>query len=101
MDDEVPVGFVMIFPYDDAGFRVVNIVRLLVDSRFQRKGLGRQLLEATINWINSLTPNVNRIRISTFPENAVALNLYRSSGFTGGEIEDGEVVLYREATGDS
>jgi diamine N-acetyltransferase len=78
----------------------VNIVRLLVDSRFQQKGIGRQLLEATLDWIKSLSPRVSRIRISTFPENAVALNLYKSSGFSGDEIEDGEVALYRRVTAD-
>lgn len=79
----------------------MNVVRLLVDSRFQQKGIGRRLLEATLDWINSLSPRVNRIRISTLPENAVALNLYKSSGFSGDEIEDGEVVLYRRVTDDT
>jgi diamine N-acetyltransferase len=99
-DDGVAVGFVMIFPYNSEEQRVVNIVRLLVDFRFQQKGIGRQILEATLEWIKSLSPTVNRIRISTFPENAVALNLYKSSGFSGDEIEDGEVVLYRRVTDD-
>jgi diamine N-acetyltransferase len=99
-DDGVTVGFVMIFPYDSGELREVNIVSLLVDSRFQQMGIGRQILEATLDWIKSLSPTVNRIRISTFPENAVALNLYKSSGFSGDEIEDGEVVLYRRVTDD-
>ena len=100
LDDGVAVGFVMIFPYNSGGLRVVNVVRPLVDSRFQQKGIGRRLLEATLDWINSLSPRVNRIRISTLPENAVALNLYKSSGFSGDEIEDGEVVLYRRVSQD-
>ena len=90
-----PVGYVTVFPFDDDGQRVVNIVRLMIDARFQGKGLGRQLLERTVHWIGTFTPNVDLVRISTLPDNQVALRLYKSTGFTERGIEDGEVALYR------
>ena len=90
--DEAAVGFVMIFPFEEDGARVVNIVRLLVDAKSQGKGLGRQHLKETLNWIDSL--HADRIRISTIPTNEVALSLYKDVGFIDSGIEDGETGLY-------
>ncbi len=95
--DDAAVGFVMIFPYEVEGERLVNIVRLLVDASRQGQGLGRALLADTIAWIQALQPPADRIRISTLPENEVALTLYRQYGFEGDAIEDGEIALYRPA----
>jgi len=90
--EDIPVGFVMIFPFEEDGTRIVNIARLLVDAKFQGKGIGRDLLTETLNWIDSLSPD--RIRISTLPENEPALSLYKDVGFIQSGIEDGEIALY-------
>ena len=75
---------------------MVNIVRLMLDARFQGRGLGRELLNETLDWISSLAPPVACIRISTLHDNEVALTLYKSGGFQEQGIEEGEIALYRE-----
>jgi diamine N-acetyltransferase len=91
----VPVGYVLVFPFEQDGQQVVNIVRLMVDVQFQGKGLGRGLLNKTLEWIGSFTPFVDLVRISTLPQNQVAVTLYKSSGFIERGVEDGEIALYR------
>ena len=90
------VGFVMIFPYSEAGVSHVNIVRLMIAAEHQGIGLGRQLLAETLLWIDALSPD--RIRISTLPDNETALRLYRSFGFVENGVEDGEIALYLDKT---
>jgi diamine N-acetyltransferase len=92
----VAVGYVLVFPFDEGNWRIVNIVRLMIDARYQGEGLGRELLSATLDWICTLSPKVDRVRISTIPENEIALRLYRSAGFEEAGIENGEVALYRD-----
>lgn len=91
-EDDVAMGFVCIFPYNEAGVSTINIVRLLVDQRFQGRGLGRELMAVVMDWIATIAPD--NIRISTLPDNDVALALYKSFGFVEHGIEDGEVALY-------
>jgi diamine N-acetyltransferase len=89
------VGYVMIFPFLREGENLVNVVRLMIDERHQGRGLGRVLLNTTLNRIPEFSPAVERVRISTHPDNAVALSLYQSVGFVRADIEDGEVALHR------
>lgn len=98
ISDGTPVGYVLIYPFDRDGKRIVNIVRLMIDARFQGKGLGRSLLTKTLAFVGLLSPDVETVRISTLPENENALNLYRSEGFVDRGIEDGEIALYREVS---
>ena len=91
------VGFVLVFPFEKNGEPVVNIVRFMIEQVCQRQGLGRELMEVTLDWIRSLEPTPVRIRISTKPENERALKLYRAAGFEGAGLEDGEVALWRDA----
>jgi len=95
LEDGNPVGYVMVFPFDQDGQRIVNIGRLMVDARHQGRGLGRQILTDTISWISHLTPRPDVLRISTLPENEPALGLYLSMGFEIRGTEEGEVALYR------
>jgi diamine N-acetyltransferase len=90
------VGYILVFPFDEGNRRMVNIVRLMIDARYQGEGLGRELLSATLDWICTFSPKVDRVRISTIPENEIALRLYRSAGFEEAGIENGEVALYRD-----
>jgi len=95
LENGEPVGYVMIYPFDQDGQRVVNIVRLMVAAEFQGRGIGRQILTETIDWISNLSPRPDALRISTLPENEPALGLYLSMGFEIRGTEEGEVALYR------
>jgi diamine N-acetyltransferase len=90
-------GFVMIFPYVQDRLPTVNIVRLMVDAKHQGQGLGRELLTETLEWIASTA--AQRVRISTLPENEVALSLYKDFGFIESGIEEDEVAMYLNMPG--
>ena len=92
------VGFILVFPFEDDGANVVNIVRLMIDKERQGRGLGRALLAATLEWIKSFEPVVDEIRISTFLDNTAALHLYRDMGFQNHAIAEGEQVLSLKLT---
>lgn len=94
-EGETAVGCVLVFPFDDEGQRIVNIVRLLIDARFQGRGFGRETLKETLAWIRSFAPPVELIRISTLAENEIALKLYQNLGFQERGVESGEIALYR------
>ena len=95
-EGDVPVGYVLVQPFDEDGKRVVNIVRVMIDADHQGRGLGRELLEGTIRWVSAFEPTPERLRISTLPDNAVALGLYRSLGFQARGMEEGEIALYMD-----
>ena len=95
-EDDRAVGFVLVFPFEDDGESVVNIVRLMIDKERQGRGLGRELLAVTLDWIESFEPVVDQVRISTLLDNSVALNLYRDVGFQDHAIVGGEQVLSLE-----
>jgi diamine N-acetyltransferase len=94
-NDDVAVGYLLVFPFDRQEQRLVNIVRLMIDSKSQGKGLGGSLLDSAIEWISDFEPRPDLLRISTLPDNAVALSLYKSRGFEDAGTEDGEVALYK------
>ena len=95
-DGQTPIGYVFVFPFDDDGKHIVNIVRMMIDAERQGKGWGRQLLDETIKWVSTFTPKPDLLRISTLPDNEVALALYKSSEFIEQGIEEGEIALFRE-----
>lgn len=74
----------------------MNVVRLMIDQCYQRRGLGRSLLDTTIDWIGTFEPEVDRVRISTLPRNHYALRLYEKAGFIQSCMEEDEIVLYLE-----
>lgn len=94
-DDEL-VGFVLFHPIDtDKPAEGHSIVRLMIAHQFQGRGLGRQALEAAVDWIVR-ERRVDRVRLSVVPSNEKARGLYRSAGFVEtGEIDDGEIVMVR------
>ena len=93
--DGIPVGYILIYPFDRDGARIINIVRLMVAAEHQGRGLGRAILTETLHWISSFSPRPDALRISTLPENETALGLYLSMGFEIQGSEEGEVALYR------
>ena len=91
-----PVGYLLLSPFDSERGRTVNIVRLMIDQRFQGRGLGRLLLQAALDWIATLEPAVDSVRISALPGNSAAIKLYESAGFVRTGLEQGEVALYMD-----
>ncbi len=90
------IGYVLVCPFNQNGEKLVNIVRLAIDHNHQGKGHGRQLLRETIHWIQTYYNQISRVKISTLPDNEVALNLYKSEGFVEQGLEDKEMTLYYE-----
>lgn len=66
---------------------------LMIDSKFQGRGYGKEALLALIQWMQT-TLNCERILIGHRPENRAAGSLYESLGFhrISEELIDGEVV---------
>lgn len=99
-EGDVVVGYLLVFPFERETKSIVNIVRLMIDARYQGKGLGGDLLRAALVWVSGFYPRPRSIRISTVVDNTVALSLYKSLGFHEAGIEDGEIALYRDVGGD-
>jgi diamine N-acetyltransferase len=94
--DDTVIGYLLLFPFDSDRGRMVNVVRLMIDQRFQAQGLGRRLLDTALDWIQTFEPTVEVVRISTLPRNQTALALYERAGFIRSGLEDGEIALYLE-----
>lgn len=95
MVDETMVGFVLLFPDEWKGERVMNLVRLLVDQQYQGRGFGKAILSAVIQDARNADPRPAKVKLSVVPENARAIHVYESLGFAGTEMEDGERVMLR------
>ena len=75
------VGFVLFHPAGDEP-AVHCIVRLMIDQRFQGRGLGRRALEAAVGWIGR-EHGADRVRLSVDPENEQARAALPVRGFRG------------------
>lgn len=83
-NDELLVGFLMYeYIVNDA---YVEIHRLMIDRRYQRKGYGRKAMKLALHEIKKL-PGVKECYISYEIENFKAIPLYESLGF----VETGEL----------
>ena len=98
-DDETAVGFLMIgFDKDDywedapaVATGNYNLWRLMIDSRYQNKGYGKQALILALEFIRSQPcGKAEYCWLSYEPENEVAHHLYRSFGFVETGEWDGE-----------
>jgi putative acetyltransferase len=59
--------------------RHVADLGLMVDERHRRRGIGRMLLEAAVEWAR--ISGVTKLELHVFPWNEPALRLYESFGF--------------------
>jgi putative acetyltransferase len=59
--------------------RHVADVGLMVDATFRRRGIGRALLEAAVEWARSV--GISKLELHVFPWNAAAIALYEDFGF--------------------
>ncbi|TLQ47940.1 GNAT family N-acetyltransferase [Streptomyces marianii] len=92
--DEDPVGFVMLAwkpptgPYQGRHF----LWRLLVDKRYQKRGIGREALAQIADLVRA--DGATELLTSYEPGEGEPWPFYRKFGFEPtGEIDDGEIVL--------
>jgi len=91
---ETMVGFVM-YKLDHAE-RKLYIGRLMVDQHYQHMGYGRETLEA-VKQIGMSDPGIDRLELSTNPENSYGIRVYETFGFKDtGILDDGEEVYVLE-----
>lgn len=76
-EDENAVGYVYLYCY--AKTKKYNVGRLLIDARFQNRGIGRQALLWAMEYLYAR--QAPRILLSVHPNNAAARKLYESVGF--------------------
>ncbi|MCQ4921945.1 GNAT family N-acetyltransferase [Tissierella carlieri] len=93
-NDETSIGFLMYCM--DSIDKEYWIYRIMIDTRYQSKGYGRQAMELLINRIKEDKEH-HVIFISFEPENEWAKALYESMGFTpDGRVVEGEIVYKLE-----
>jgi len=94
-NDDTLVGFIMygIEPRDNNEYW---IDRLMIDEKYQNNGFGKKALEIIIEKIKQDKTH-NKIKISTNPENTIAIKLYKKLGFyETGELHYDEALLILE-----
>ena len=106
-DGETPVGFVMLGfgceDWEDApeiAKDTYNIWRFMIDRRYQRKGYGKQAMEAVLRLVETFPHGkADWVWLSYEPENQVAAELYRSFGFReNGQMDGDEIIAVRPLT---
>ena len=100
-EDGELVGFVM-FGYGCIGDEDEPLVaegnyciwRLMIDKRFQGRGLGKKAVAAALDYIKSWPcGKAEYCWLSYEPENTVAAGLYRSFGFVENGETDGDEII--------
>lgn len=86
-EHQAPVGFLACGPYytDRALTQAVpgwyEIIHLVIDAPFQKRGYGRRATRLAIEWLQA-KPDCQAIVIAYNPDNVVAQHLYAALGFT-------------------
>lgn len=89
---ENAIGFLMYESLNDEGKpEEVELLRFMIDAKYQGKGFGRKAFKAAIENIKS-RKCPKRIHICFHKENFTALNLYKSVGFTDNGIDDHDQI---------
>lgn len=85
------VGYVMvIYDVDEACY---NIWHMMIDRRYQGRGCGRAALLAVLEFIRGRPfGDSRRVLLTCNPENAAALQLYASAGFTRTGRDDADEI---------
>jgi diamine N-acetyltransferase len=95
-DDEL-VGFVMLsdetLRKDPPAEPRIGLWRLMIDHRFQRRGIGREVLRLVLEYVRG-RPGVRHFYTSYVPQPGGPGPFYHKLGFVpNGEVEEGEVVV--------
>ena len=100
--DDTPIGYLMIgfdVNSDDEGApRIVtgnyNIWRLMIDKKFQGRGLGKKAMNLALEFINTFPCGTAKYCwLSYESDNDVARQLYKSVGFVETDEKDGEEIV--------
>jgi diamine N-acetyltransferase len=95
--EEAPVGFVMISdgipPGHPEYLGPYFLWKLLIDERFQGRGLGRATLDAIVGYVRG-RPEAEALLTSAVPGEGSPIGFYERYGFERtGDIHDAEIVL--------
>jgi diamine N-acetyltransferase len=95
--DDTPVGFVMLADESANSSYTYYIWRLMIDSRFQKRGFGRRAVELVLQHVKT-RPQVKYLLTSCAPGEGSPRGFYETMGFTyTGEVdEDGELIMKYE-----
>ena len=100
--DDTPIGFLMIgfdVNSDDEGAPKIakgncNILRLMIDKKFQGKGYGKKAIKLALEFINIFPCGIAKYCwLSYESDNDVARQLYKSFGFVETEEKEGEEIV--------
>lgn len=92
--DGQAVGFVMTFPFEQEGRAALNLVRIMIDGRFQGRGLGRTVTGQLLD--DSRAEGFCLMTLSVQPDNRTAISLYEALGFRNVGEEAGELRFERD-----
>jgi len=89
--DETMVGFMMyLFDYQE---KMLYLCRFMIDQRYQHQGYGKGALDL-LKKIAMADPGIERMELSTNPDNAYGIRVYEKFGFVDtGVLDDGEEVF--------
>lgn len=88
-DDDTLVGFVMMGFYEAK--QQYTLWKLLIDERYQKQGYGSQAVELAKRYLID-TFSVTEIYLGVHEDNAAAIRLYQSAGFTATGETDGKQI---------
>ncbi len=100
-DDEVLIGFVMIGKGTVGNEEESDLIkenyclwRLMIDKKYQHKGLGKKTIDAVMALIRTFPfGEARKVWLSYEPENTRARDIYRKYGFVeNGEMRGNEIV---------
>ena len=72
-------GYILMSKHDDP--HVVNLSSLAVMHKFRRQGIGRKLIDESLERIKSHYPKVQCVRLHVRKSNLSAITLYEKAGF--------------------
>ena len=78
--EEQIVGHAFLEPYGIQSLKHVADLNIAVNEGWQRKGIGRKLLEQTIAWAKN-TSTLEKIKLNVRATNLSAISLYKKMGF--------------------
>jgi ribosomal-protein-alanine N-acetyltransferase len=88
VDDGVVLGYAFLRGWDE-GFSVPSL-GIAVDASVRGQGVGRALME--LLHLVARRRGSERVRLKVYPENANAVDLYRSLGYVFDSEDDGQLV---------
>lgn len=92
--DDAMVGFVM-HAYVERTTTMFWINGFLIDAAYQQRGYGKAALAEIVSYIKNRFAHCEEIRLTVYPQNHVATQLYRGFGFMETGEMMGEEMVYK------